>query len=118
MKVYFNNSCKICRAEINHYKKQKIDQINWIDITNNQNAQIETKKNDKELLRRLHVEKNGEIFSGAKAFLLIWKNIPKYKILYSILSLPIIFRIFSITYEVIAFFLYVKNKKQLKSNLK
>ena len=43
MKVYFNNSCKICRAEINHYKKQKIDQINWIDITNNQNAQIETK---------------------------------------------------------------------------
>ena len=118
MKVYFNNSCKICRAEINHYKKQKIDQINWIDITNNQNAQIETKKNDKELLRRLHVEKNGEIFSGAKAFLLIWKNIPKYKILYSILSLPIIFQIFSFTYELIAFFLYMKNKKQLKSNLK
>ena len=118
MKVYFNNSCKICRAEINHYKKQKIDQINWIDITNNQNAQIETKKNDKELLRRLHVEENGEIFSGAKAFLLIWKNIPKYKILYSILSLPIIFQIFSVTYEVIAFFLYMKNKKQLKSNLK
>ena len=118
MKVYFNNSCKICRAEINHYKKQKIDQINWIDITNNQNAQIETKKNDKELLRRLYVEENGEIFSGAKAFLLIWKNIPKYKILYSILSLPIIFQIFSVTYELIAFFLYMKNKKQLKSNLK
>ena len=118
MKVYFNNSCKICKAEIDIYKKEKIDQINWIDITDNNIAKVETKKDYKQLLRRLHVEKDGQIFSGAKAFLLVWKNIPKYKILYSIFSLPIIFQIFSISYEVIAFFLYLKNKKQLKSNLK
>jgi predicted DCC family thiol-disulfide oxidoreductase YuxK len=114
MKVYFNNSCKICKAEIDLYKKEKIDDINWVDITNNNQAKIETKKNSKELLRRLHVEKDGEIFSGAKAFLLVWKNIPKYKFLYSIFSLPIIFKIFSLGYEIIAFFLYLKNKKQLK----
>ena len=118
MKVYFNNSCKICKAEIDLYKKEKIDQINWIDITNNKKAKIETNRNYKQLIRRLHVEKDGKIFSGAKAFLLVWKNIPKYKILHSILSLPVIFQIFSITYEVIAFFLYLKNKKQLKPNLK
>ena len=69
MKVYFNNSCKICKAEIDIYKKEKIDQINWIDITNNNIAKIETKKDYKQLLRRLHVEKDGQIFSGAKAFL-------------------------------------------------
>ena len=114
MKVYFNNSCKICKAEIDLYKKEKIDDINWVDITDNNQANIETKKNSKELLRRLHVEKNGKIFSGAKAFLLVWKNIPKYKFLYSIFSLPIIFQIFSLGYEIIAFFLYLKNKKQLK----
>ena len=118
MKVYFNNSCKICKAEIDLYKKEKINQINWIDITNNQNAQIETNKNNKELLRRLHVEKDGKIFSGAKAFLLVWKNIPKYKILYLIFSLPVIFQIFTLLYEIVAFFLYLKNKDQLKSNLK
>ena len=116
MKVYFNNSCKICKAEIDLYKKEKVDDINWVDITNNNKANIETKKNSKELLRRLHVEKNGEIFSGAKAFLLVWKNIPKYKFLYSILSLPIIFQIFSVGYETIAFFLYLKNRKQIKNN--
>ena len=38
MKVYFNNSCKICRAEINLYKKEKIQEIDWIDITNNSKA--------------------------------------------------------------------------------
>ena len=35
MKVYFNNSCKICKAEIDLYKKEKIEEINWIDISNN-----------------------------------------------------------------------------------
>ena len=118
MKVYFNNSCKICKAEIDIYKKEKIDRINWIDITNNNIAKIETKKDYKQLLRRLHVEKDGQIFSGAKAFLLVWKNIPKYKVLYSIFSLPIIFQIFSVIYEIIALFLFFKNRKQLKTNLK
>ena len=116
MKVYFNNSCKICKAEIDLYKKEKIDQINWIDITNNEEAEKDTNKNDKQLLRRLHVKKDGKIFSGASAFLLVWKNIPKYKFLYLLLRLPIIFQIFSLIYEIVAFFLYVKNKKQLKTN--
>ena len=116
MKVYFNNSCKICKAEIDLYKKEEISEINWVDITNNKQAKIETKKNFKELLRRLHVEKNGEIFSGAKAFLLVLKNILKYRFLYKIFSLPIIFQIFSVGYEIIAFFLYLKNKKQIKTN--
>ncbi len=35
MKVYFNNSCKICRAEIELYKKENIKEIDWVDITNN-----------------------------------------------------------------------------------
>ena len=59
MKVYFNNSCKICKAEIDLYKKEKIDEIDWVDITNNDLAIKETSKTDKELLRRLHV-KEGE----------------------------------------------------------
>lgn len=56
MKVYFNNSCKICRSEINMYKKENIEDIDWIDITDNKDAEKETSKNDKELLRRLHIK--------------------------------------------------------------
>ena len=115
MKVYFNNSCKICRAEINLYKKEKIQEINWIDISNNDLAEKELSKNDKELLRRLHVIDNGKISQGAEAFLLIWKKIPKYRFLYNFLKLPVIFNLFSLVYEIVAFFLYLKNKKQLKN---
>ena len=113
MKVYYNESCSICRAEINLYKKQNIEEIDWIDITNNVTAGNETLKDDKTLLRRLHVIKDGKIFDGAEAFLLVWKKIPKYKFLYTFFKLPIIFTLFSFFYEIIALFLYLKNKKQL-----
>ena len=113
MKVYFNNSCNICRAEINLYKKQNIEDIEWVDITNNKSAEIETQKNDKTLLRRLHVKEGNNIIGGAEAFLLVWKKIPKYKFLYNFFKLPIIFDLFEFFYEIIAFFLYLKNKKQL-----
>ena len=113
MKVYYNNSCNICRAEINLYKKQKISEIEWVDITNNIISEKDTLKDNKTLLRRIHVEEDGKIFEGAKAFLLIWKKIPKYKFLYTFFKLPIIFTLFSFFYEIIAFFLYLKNRKQI-----
>ena len=113
MKVYFNNSCNICRTEINLYKKQNIEDIEWIDITDNKSAELETQKNDKTLLRRLHVKNGNDIISGAEAFLLVWKKIPKYKFLYKFFKTPIIFSLFSFFYEIVAFFLYHKNKKQL-----
>ena len=113
MKVYFNNSCNICRTEINLYKKQNIKDIEWIDITDNKSAQTETQKNDKALLRRLHIKDGDKVIGGAEAFLLVWKKIPKYKFLYTFFKIPIIFTLFSYFYEFIAFFLYLKNKKQL-----
>ena len=115
MKVFFNNSCKICKTEIDLYKKENIEEIDWIDITNNDSAELETSKDKKQLLRRLHVKDGDKIIQGAAAFLVVWKKIPKYRILYRILKLPIIFNLFSLFYEVIAFFLYLKNKKQLKN---
>ena len=115
MKVYYNESCNICKAEINLYKKQNSEEIEWVDITNNIIAEKETSKNDKNLLRRLHVIDNGKVFEGAEAFLLVWKKIPKYNFLYKFFKLPVIFQIFKFTYEIIAYFLYLKNKKQLRN---
>ncbi len=115
MKIYFNNSCSICRSEINVYKKQSISKLEWIDITNNKNAENETKKTSKDLLRRLHVKYEGKIYSGAQAFVVLWKQMPKFRILGNILSLPILFHIFSLSYEIVAFFLYLKNRGQIKN---
>ena len=45
-KVYFNDSCSVCKFEINHYKKITKN-IDWIDISTNKNAKKETKMSAK-----------------------------------------------------------------------
>ena len=114
IKVFFNDSCSICRFEINHYKKNSNNYLEWIDITDNKEALALTSKSQKELLRRLHVIDNGKVIGGAKAFLIIWSKIPKYKILSKIFSFKPLFLIFNYLYEVAAYFLFLKNKNQLK----
>ncbi len=118
IKVYFNDSCNICRMEINHYKKIANSDLEWIDITNNDEAIKITSKSQKELLRRLHVINDGEVIGGAKAFIIIWSKIPKYKILSKIFSIKPLFIIFHYLYEIAAFFLFLKNRKQLNEKTK
>ena len=118
IKVYFNDSCNICRMEINHYKKIANSDLEWIDITNNDEAIKITSKSQKELLRRLHVINDGEVIGGAKAFIIIWSKIPKYKILSKIFSIKPLFIIFHYFYEIAAFFLFFKNRKQLNEKTK
>ena len=77
VKVFFNNSCNICKIEIDHYKKNSDENLEWVDITNNQQAVDLTSKSKEELLRRLHVIDNGQVIGGAKAFIIIWSKIPK-----------------------------------------
>jgi len=111
-KVYFNNSCSVCRMEINHYKKFN-EKLGWIDVTNNKEAQKETAKSSAELIRRLHVEQDGKIYQGIDAFLIVWSRLPKYKWLYKLVKTPGIYHASYIAYECLAYILFIKNKGQL-----
>ena len=114
IKVFFNNSCNICRLEINHYKKIAESNLEWIDITNNDEALKLTSKSQEELLRRLHVIDDGKVIEGAEAFVVLWSKIPKYNFLSKIFSFKPFFVLFHYIYELIAYFLFLKNKHQLK----
>ena len=118
IKVFFNNSCNICRLEINHYKKIADSNLEWVDITNNDEALKLTSKSQKELIRRLHVIDNGEVIGGAKAFVIIWSKVPKYKLLAKIFSFKPLFILFHYLYEFVAYFLFLKNKHQLNEETK
>jgi predicted DCC family thiol-disulfide oxidoreductase YuxK len=111
-KVYFNNSCSVCRMEINHYKKFN-EKLGWIDVTNNKQAQKETAKSSAELIRRLHVEQDGKIYQGIDAFLIVWSRLPKYRWLYKLVKTPGIYHASYIAYECLAYILFIKNKGQL-----
>ena len=49
IKVFFNNSCNICKMEIDHYKRNSDENLEWVDITNNQDAMNLTSKSQAEL---------------------------------------------------------------------
>ena len=38
-KVFLNHSCNISPAKSNHYKKHYNKNIDWVDVTNNNEAQ-------------------------------------------------------------------------------
>ena len=104
--------------EIDHYKKHSDDNLEWVDITNNQQAVELTSKSKEELLRRLHVIDNGQVIGGAKAFIIIWSKMPKYNFLSKILSFKPLFVLFHYAYEFVAYFLFLKNKHQLNEKTK
>ncbi len=113
IRVFFNQSCKICNYEINHYKNISKDNFHWVDIVNNKEAQKLTSKTYEQLIRRLHVVKDGQVISGAAAFIEIWGNIPRYRFLYKIFKKKFFFIILSLLYELAAYLLFLKNRHLL-----
>jgi predicted DCC family thiol-disulfide oxidoreductase YuxK len=67
-----------------------------------------------ELIRRLHVVKDNKLHKGLDAFLIVWDEIPRYKILSKFARLPIIYHLGLLIYEFIALLLYAKNKHILR----
>ena len=113
IKVLFNDKCSICSKEINHYKTLNVKDINWLDINDLSEATKLSGKSHKELLRRLHVIKEGKVYSGVKAFAIMWGSIPRYNWLSKIITLPVIYHISILIYELIAVALYFKNYSQI-----
>ena len=112
-KVYYNDKCSICRIEINHYKK-KCNSLEWVDINTPDNYLDKNLINKNKFLRRIHIKTDNNILVGVDAFIFLWSKIPQYKILSKFISLPIIYQIAYVCYEILAFLLYIKNFKQFK----
>ena len=78
--VFYDDSCPLCNAEIDHYKKIKaIHDIKWLGIHSRWNDIKDYGLSKETLLRRIHaVHANGSIISGAAVFVLIWKSLRYY----------------------------------------
>tara|TARA_B100000965_G_scaffold153391_1_gene127537 strand:- start:3013 stop:3348 length:336 start_codon:yes stop_codon:yes gene_type:complete len=111
MKVYYNGSCNICNTEIGYYKK-KNKHINFIDISRNKDQNI-LHISKKQLFRRMHVLHEGKIISGAESFIVLWSKMDKWRYLSILLSLPIFKQLWKLIYEMMAIFLYLKNRSKI-----
>ena len=69
-----------------------------------------------ETARQLHVIKNYELFKGVKAFVVLWNEMPRYRFLAKIFSLPGVTDVAQFFYyHIIARYLYARDIKRLKN---
>lgn len=99
-KILYNAECPVCNFEISHYadysKKEalplKFEDLNQADLapwglTTDQAAQ------------RLYVSKDGALYDGIPAFLVLWADMPRYRWLGKLVSLPVIRQIMTFLYD-------------------
>ena len=113
-KVLYNKECSVCNFEIEHYKKytkQNSIDIEFEDLTNTNLKSWGVDKDQAE--RRMHVQKDGQTYSGVDAFIEMWSEIPRYSFLAKIIRKPLIYQVSWFLYEVFALILFYKNKNQL-----
>lgn len=81
--VLFDGACPLCRREISVYRNlhpvQSDTTVRFVDISN-ATQPLPTGTTREQLLARFHVQQpNGELLSGAKAFLALWAVLPGWR---------------------------------------
>ena len=88
--VFYDGGCPLCRREIAHY--QRIDRercIQWADIQQEADTLQAHGLSWEQAMQRMHVrDSDGQMVSGAAAFVVLWRQFPRYRFLAGLVSLP------------------------------
>ena len=101
--VYMNDSCSVCRIEMEHYEAESLR--NACTISFKRLGRISTGLmayglSDADLRRRLYaVDANGEMRSGVDAFVVLWESLPRYRWAARVIGLPCIRGAAGLIYE-------------------
>ena len=125
--VLYDGSCPLCRREIAFYQQQEASQltlqahqkIQWVDVSGPA-APIPASYTQAQLMARFHVQnQQGQVLSGAAAFVYLWSLLPGWRYLSYVAKIPGMLTLLELTYR---FFLrfrpsiqaWVKSKEKTK----
>lgn len=102
--VFYDGKCGLCRREIDHYKHIAPEGVfEWVDITVDEYAIQKLGISYADGLKLLHAtDTKGTLHVGVDAFVLIWQQIPRWRILASIVGAGFIRPFAGIAYRVFA----------------
>lgn len=102
--VFYDGKCGLCSKEINHYRKIAPSNIfNWQNITESADELNKEGISLSEGLRLLHAkDEEGLVHVGVDAFILIWKQLRRWRVLAFLVGLPIIRQIANTAYRTFA----------------
>lgn len=89
VEVYFDGSCPMCRREIAVYQNITPDQpIAWVDVSKPDTPLPQGQSKEK-LMARFHTQTaQGELLSGAAAFVHVWAQLPGWRMLAWLAKVP------------------------------
>ena len=101
IKVFYDGACGLCSREMTHYKKvAPVGIFEWIDITKDIHLFESLGYSKEEGLRALHtLDKKGRMFIGVDAFILIWSQLKRWRILSFMVSLPVVYQVIKFLYK-------------------
>ena len=78
--VYFDGSCPLCRAEIGYYRrKDHSGALCFVDVSSS-DALVPDGLTQRQAMERFHVRAgNGQLLSGAAAFVEVWARLPRWR---------------------------------------
>lgn len=98
-RILYNDTCPVCRFEIEAYRRQAAGlPLRFDPLTEAHRYGL----TPDEAARRLHVLKDGRLLSGIEAFRAIWASLPRTRWLARLTGLPVIRPVLAVLYDRIA----------------
>lgn len=115
----YHGACPVCSAEISHYQgycERQAVVIGWADISSGVDAPIleELGLDREDVKRRMTVlDAEGNVHRGVDAFLVLWRQMPRYRTLARLAALPGVYHLGAALYDwVLAPALYAWNRRR------
>lgn len=105
--VLYDGSCPLCRREIAFYQQQETSQatlqahqkIQWVDVSGS-TAQVPASYTQAQLMARFHVQnQQGQVLSGAAAFVYLWSLLPGWRYLSYVAKIPGMLKLLELSYR-------------------
>ena len=87
--IYFDGSCPVCRAEIGYYQRKDVaGALCFVDVSRS-DVELPPGLTQGQAMARFHIRGgNGQLSSGAAAFIEVWARLPGWRWLARVAAIP------------------------------
>lgn len=118
-RALYNGDCPVCDSEMCTYSKyaqSKDLSIGFDDLT--QDGLDSWGVTEDAATRLMHVEHDGQLYIGFEAIVVLWEQMPRYRLLAVISRLPVIFPLLSWIYtHIVARWIYTRHMRRKAKGL-
>lgn len=112
--VFYNSACPVCDAGIGHQKERMAGcAVQWKDVHTDTAARSDIDAPLECVRERLHaLDGQGRVQVGVDAAILIWRNSPRENWKARLISLPVVYPLARVAYNILARLLYRWNLRK------